>query len=234
MIQTVKAVITGDIVNSSRIREPSKLIRSLEFLLNEIDRHGHILPGFREIYKGDSFQVVCEPQQAIRTALLLRAGLIGGVYQLASPLARDDFLDEALDTRLGIGIGPVESLDPELSRAFGPAFTISGKRLQQITFDGLRILVSGGEPERDVHYEVICRLLDILILDWTEGAAQAVYLSLLDDATQIEVAGKLGITQPSVQSRLRTAQMDEIRRIISYFSYQFGNLEPSAKNHQTS
>jgi hypothetical protein len=159
--------------------------------------------------------------------------LIGGIYRLASPLATDDMLGEPIDTRLGIGIGPVESLDPELSRAFGPAFTLSGKGLQQISVEKLKILVSTGIADLDKHYEMICRLLDVLIHDWTEGAAQAVYLSFLSDATQVEVAGQLGLTQPSVQSRLKTAQMEELSRTIAYFSDQFGNLGPSARNDQT-
>jgi hypothetical protein len=232
-MQIKKAVITGDIVNSSRIGEPAKLIRSLDFLLKEIDDHGHLLPGFRQIFKGDSFQVVCEPQQAVRTTILLRAGLIGKVYRNVSPLVRDDVLSESLDARISVAINTVESMTEDLSRSFGNAFTLSGKRLQKISGESLRILISTGDPDRDPHFELICRLLDVVISDWTTGAAEAIYRSLLTGETQKEVAAWLQLSQPSVQSRLSTAHAHEIRQVIGYFSDQFGTLGASEQTDQT-
>ncbi|MEX0987235.1 MAG: hypothetical protein WD052_07135 [Bacteroidales bacterium] len=223
----MKAVITGDIVKSSYISEPAKLIKSLKLILNEMDQLGIIERRMWEIFRGDSFQLVTAPEKALLASLVLRSGLQGGVYRLAPPLIVEDMLNETMDVRLSIGIGAVGELSDHLSESYGAAFTISGKMLEYIARDELKLLITTTDESLNKHFEVICRLTDIIISDWSENSSQAVYRNLLMDETQQETAGFLGISQSSVQNRLKIAHLDEIHHILAYFEEQIGAFTAS-------
>lgn len=216
----MKAVITGDIVNSTYISDHAKMIRSLKLIMQRLLEHGYIDEGRWGIFRGDSFQLITEPQEALLTALILRSGFRGGVYRFASPLVVDDLLDESIDVRLAIGIGGIGEVTDPISESFGEAFTISGKMLESISEGELRLIVATPDEQLNVHFEMICRLMDIIINDWSENSSQAIFRNLLVGETQQETAGFLGISQSSVQNRLKIAHMDEIRYLLSYFEGQ--------------
>jgi len=220
----IQAVITGDIVGSTRINDPKRLIRSMEYLFNELDAHGCIVPGMWEIFKGDSFQLVADADRALEVSLLLRSGFRGMIYTLGNPLIADEMLQVPADARLGVGIGSVEHLEENLSRAYGEAFVLSGKQLQRLSEEKLCINVGVSDDDLARQLEMMCRLADVIIREWTANSAQAVYRMMLTGGTQGEVASFIGITQPSVQSRLQSAHFDEIRDLLSYFSDQIGKF----------
>ena len=220
----MKAVITGDIVNSTHISDPAKMIRSLKLVLQRLVEHGYVCAGMWGLFRGDSFQLVTEPVQALRTALILRSGFRGGVYRLASPLVVEDMLEECIDVRLGIGIGGVGAVSVPISESYGEAFTLSGKILETITGEVLRLIIVTPDAQLNVHFEMICRLTDILINGWSENSSQAVYRNLLVGETQRETAEFLGISQSSVQNRLKIAHMDEIHYLLSYFEGQISQI----------
>ncbi|MDF1572565.1 MAG: hypothetical protein P1P82_13225 [Bacteroidales bacterium] len=216
----MKAVITGDIVNSTYISDPAKMIRSLKLIMQRLVEHGYVRAGRWEIFRGDSFQLVTEPEKSLLIALILRSGFRGGVYRLASPLVVEDMLDESIDVRLSIGIGGVGEISDPISESYGEAFTLSGKMLESITDEGLRLIVVTPDAQLNVHFEMICRLTDIIINGWSENSSQAVYRNLLVGETQRETADFLGISQSSVQNRLKIAHMDEVRYLLNYFKDQ--------------
>lgn len=216
----MKAVITGDIVKSTYISDHAKMIRSLKLIMHRLVEHGFIRSSEWEIFWGDSFQLVTEPEKALLAALILRSGFRGGVYRLASPLVVEDMLDESIDVRLSIGIGGVGELTDPLSESYGEAFTLSGKMLEAMTGEGLRLTVVTPDAQLNRHFEMICRLMDIIINDWSENSSQAIFRNLLVGETQRETADFLGISQSSVQNRLKIAHIDEIHYLLSYFKDQ--------------
>lgn len=220
----MKAVITGDIVNSTHISDHGKMIRSVKLIMQRLVEHGYVGAGRWELFRGDSFQLITEPEHALVAALILRSGFRGGVYRLASPLVVEDMLDESIDVRLGIGIGSIGKLSDPISESYGEAFTLSGMMLETISDGELRIIVSTPDAQLNVHFEMICRLVDIIINDWSENSSQAIYRNLLVGETQRETAGFLGISQPSVQNRLKIAHMDEIHYLLSYFKDQISRI----------
>jgi hypothetical protein len=220
----MKAVITGDIVNSTYISDHAKMIRSLKLIVQRLVEYGYVRAGRWEIFRGDSFQLVTEPEKALLTALILRSGFRGGVYRLASSLVVEDMLDESIDVRLSIGIGGIGELSDPISESYGEAFTLSGKMLETITDEGLRLIVVTPDEQLNVHFEMICRLMDVIINDWSENSSQAIFRNLLVGETQWETADFLGISQSSVQNRLKIAHMDEIHYRVSYFKGQISQI----------
>lgn len=220
----MNAVITGDIVNSTNISNHAKMIRSLKWIMQQLVEYGYVPAHRWEIFLGDSFQVITETEQALHTALILRSGFRGGVYRLASPLVVGEMLEERIDVRLSIGIGGIGEISDPISESFGEAFTLSGKMLETITDEGLRLLVVTPDAQLNVHFEMVCRLVDVLINKWSENSSQAIFRNLLVGETQKETADFLGISQSSVQNRLKIAHMDEIRYLLSYFQGQISQI----------
>ncbi|MBK8581218.1 MAG: hypothetical protein IPL86_05075 [Flavobacteriales bacterium] len=80
-----------------------------------------------------------------------------------------------------------------------------------------RLSIQTPWPEVNDELEVVSKLLDALIGRWSPAASQAVLLSLLTDATQVEVSKKLGISQPAVHKRLGTASLDAVKAALGRF-----------------
>ncbi|MCA1747419.1 MAG: hypothetical protein LC655_06955, partial [Bacteroidales bacterium] len=167
----MKAVITGDIIKSTYISDHAKMIRSLKLIMQRLVEYGYVPAGSWQIFRGDSFQLVTEPEKALLAALILRSGLRGGVYRFASPLVVEEMLDESIDVRLSIGIGSVGELTDPISESYGEAFTLSGKMLETITDEGLRLIVVTPDEQLNAHFEMICRLMDVIINDWSENSS---------------------------------------------------------------
>ncbi|HKK62781.1 MAG TPA: hypothetical protein VJ951_09480 [Bacteroidales bacterium] len=220
----MKAVITGDIIKSTYISDHGKMIRSLKLIMQRLVEHEYIQADGWEIFRGDSFQLVTEPDKALVAALILRSGFRGGVYRFVSPLVVEDMLTESIDVRLSIGIGNVGYLSTNISESFGEAFMLSGKMLETITERGLQLMICTPDEQLNAHFEMICRLVDVVINDWSENSSQAIYRNLIAGETQRETAEFLGISQSSVQNRLKIAHIDEIHYFLNYFKSQISQL----------
>ncbi|MCF8225808.1 MAG: hypothetical protein K9J30_08005 [Bacteroidales bacterium] len=220
----MKAVITGDIVNSTHISDHGKMIRSVKLIMERMVEYGFVPDKKWEIFRGDSFQLVTEPLQALKAALTVRSGFRGGVYRFVSPLVVEDMLEDCIDVRLSIGIGGIGELSDPISESYGEAFTLSGKMLETITEEGLRLNIATPDEQLNTHFEMVCRLLNVIINDWSENSSQAIYRNLLVGETQRETADFLGIAQSSVQNRLKIGHIDEIHYLLSYFENKISQI----------
>lgn len=139
----IYAVITGDIVKSSKYRdEPyrEKLISVLKESFNSTEK---ILPKVLYapfyIFSGDSFQgVLTEPGLALNAAIIIRTALHFGfkLKQQRYPL----------DARIAVGIGKIDFLPDKPAEGDGDAFRLSGRNLNKIKGDQ-RLLVRTPWPE---------------------------------------------------------------------------------------
>lgn len=114
------AVLTGDLVGSRALSADrlAKARGALELAARDVAAwEPELALGALEFFRGDSWQfALARPHRFLRVALFLRARL--------KALGRD------LDTRIGVGLGPFERLDPErISRSTGEAFVRSGAAL---------------------------------------------------------------------------------------------------------
>jgi len=215
-----QAVLTGDVINSTGIGDHDKLIKSMKHVLNEVSEQGLIKKDQWAFFGGDSFQVVTGPGEGLKVALILRAAFRGGIYRYFSPLVLDEVLDSVFDVRISIGLGETGEIPGILTEAFGEAFILSGEMLKIISKGDLRLLITTSDKALNEHLEILCILADPYIRGWSEKSSQAVYRKLLLNETQEESAAFFGISQPSMQHRLKIARLDEIEALDRYYRNQ--------------
>lgn len=191
------AVITGDIVKSSKLTaaELEKLPGVIAEALGRVPAvcpPGTEIPAF-SIFRGDSFQILTPPDCALKTLILVRAGL-----RTAYPKR----LANAVDVRSAIAIGRVEKIAGNITESIGEAFTLSGHLLDKMPRNRQTIFTSG-EENRDKELNTALSLADEIIRKWTAGQAELVKY-LMKNASQVEISAKTGISQPSARSKIKT------------------------------
>lgn len=183
-------IITGDIVGSRKVKDSWLL--SLKTALKVVSEQNSKW----EIYRGDSFQVEVEPEQAIKTAAYLKACIR---------------VNKPADVRMGIGIGEVKSKRKKLSESSGDAFINSG-----VAFDGLKqakvnLAVKTESGDFDEEINILIKLSLIAMDSWGVVAAEMVKLALENEnVVQSELASISGRTQSSVSEALKRAHYSEI------------------------
>jgi hypothetical protein len=126
-------------------------------------------------------------------------------------------LGERLELKICEGVGPVEFAQDHLRESDGTAFrtamdgNAAMKRNQR-----LRIIT--GDTELNSEFELTCSFMDILIHDWSDEQAEAMFLNLTGK-NQMEISQILGISQPAVNRRLKAAHFDTIHKFINRFEY---------------
>lgn len=185
-------VLTGDLVASRKAGRPEvdAAMQALSDAAADFGRdHGHDLRFTR--FRGDGWQVlVPDANLALEATLFLAARLRATGGQI--------------DTRISIGIGPVDTPGSrDLSDASGPAFFTSGDHLEKI---GRRQRLHIAGVDVGPWHVAVIDLLDHILAGWSAPQAEAVALALRSDApTQDDIAAELGITRQAVQSRLAGA-----------------------------
>ncbi|MDN3526168.1 hypothetical protein QWY79_12920 [Halomonas sabkhae] len=202
MTQAV-AVLTGDIIDSRGLDDSQALFAVLDETLERLAR-AH--DGRFERFRGDGFQLALpEPAAALEAAVMLRAGLIRQGQ------------DQRWDARIAIAVGE-DDWQPEapLAAADGPVFVASGQGLDNMAED-THLSLTRPDAEPDPGLELLLRYVDELIEGWTTHAAEISHLRLWHDESQQALARRLGIRQPSVHKRLRTARWALLGDTLAYF-----------------
>src|SRR5690606_30124056 len=107
------AVITGDIINSTKV-DPKIWLPVLKNVLNQAGTS----PKEWEIYRGDSFQLfIKDPLLALTIAIQIKAAIK---------------TIKSLDVRMAVGIGNIEHTSNQVTEANGPAFIYSGERFESL------------------------------------------------------------------------------------------------------
>ncbi len=205
------AVLTGDIVGSSRLRgkDPGAgdlLDHAAAGVKAAFPEAGW--SGF-SVFRGDSWQVCLgNARCALSVALYLRVWL----------RASDPDLTPPLDTRVAIAIGRVDKMPGgSVLRGEGPAFELSGALLDALS-DPVA-LAMGGLPFASEWVSASIGLMDYVISQWTPLQARAV-LGALEGKKQ-EAIGELWsppISQQSVAMHLRRAGWTRIEATLQAFS----------------
>lgn len=203
----IKAVITGDLVKSSRIKDAdmAPVINSLKNTFKEINIQLLNGKGSFEIFRGDSFQgLIPNPGLALLVSIIIRAHLrryepskVQGQDKLNKPI-----LNAYSDARIAIGVGEISHKANRISESQGDAFEKSGRALDALKPDNERLSIV--TPWEDINSELTieCKLADAIISRWTATTAEAMFHYLLYNRNQLELATLLKITQPGVHKRL--------------------------------
>ncbi len=211
----IYAVITGDIINSSRIREGDRenLLKELKHSFYEInERLIREVKTPVEMYRGDSFQMVIKkPDQALLISLIIRAKLRG----ITTSQKKEGV--NYWDARISIGIGGIDYEAEKIVESDGEAFQLSGRGLDDMR-KKQRLSIYTIWPEVNDEMEVACALSDVIVNRWTVSQAKVIYPYLLENKTQQELAEEFEITQGAISQRLTEAgNMDAMKLFIKRF-----------------
>ena len=204
MAVTVKkaAVITGDVVNSSRLtsNERKKLLKCLSRFFEQANK---LFPDFKaEQFRGDSIQAVLtnNRSKALQTALILQSYLISEDYNI----------------RLAVGVGEINFTGTSIVTSDGSAFQMSGPLVDELKKRNELLGIAIANPIFNDEWQVHTTALNYLIERWTKQQAEAIHLQL-QNLKQEEIAGKLKISQPSVHQRLQAAGWPVINKVLQRF-----------------
>lgn len=201
-----QAVITGDIVNFTKL-SPTKrkeLIKQTEILLKTwIEKKENA-----EIFRGDSYQVLFnDTLEAITKSLQLICW-----FKKHSDEKNKIFLS----TRISIGVGEVSYRGKNVLNSDGEAFHLSGRNFDALKDDQF-LSVHTNDIAKNKGIEIILNFVNKYIANWTIAQAEVIFL-LLEGKTQQETAEALSLSQPSVNSRLKSAGWKEFEPAIRYIA----------------
>jgi hypothetical protein len=222
------AIITGDLIGSSKYGPGQRetAIRTLKQTLEEEREPGAKTVLRYEMYRGDSAQIeVLQVEKALALAILLRAALKkmpygpkdgdtgAGKHAGKAPAVSGR---SYADIRLAVGIGEAAFGQARVVEADGEAYRLSGRTLDAMKKKGQKLIIQSAEETFNQEYEVQCKLLDVIIDKWSTAAAEVVFW-LLKGLKDIEIAEHLGISQPAVSFRKKTAGWEAINLMIQGF-----------------
>jgi hypothetical protein len=192
------SILTGDIVNSRKIKQPEEWLNAIKKVFNQVGKETKTW----EIFKGDYFQLeVKDVSEVISIALRLKST----VKKI-----------KGLDVRMAIGIGEKSYDAPRISEANGEAFINSGE-----LFEGLKkntLAIKSPWQDLDDEMNLHLDLASLTMNSWTINSAEIIAMSLeMQNATQTELAGQLGISQGRVSERQKRAGYEEIIKMENRF-----------------
>jgi len=209
------AVLTGDLVRSSRLTSDQSR-EAMDGLKSAAIAFGTVFPGsisgVMDTFRHDSWQLLLNnPVFAFRAALFLRCSL----KMKSSSGIR-------FDTRISIGIGPVDFVaENRVSDSRGIAFTLSGRSLdgmknEHLAFDG------SFADANDWHDVSLCvvPLLDCVVTDWTpveSGAVSAALLGKTQGETADYLLAKKGVapTRQAIGDSLSRAHWGTVHDVLA-------------------
>jgi len=204
------AVLTGDIVKSTELSsneldEVRQHVTDVAMLVGKWKRG--LVKGKLEFFRGDAWQMLAtEPAYALRVAVYMRAYLRA----------------KSADTRLAVGIGPIETIVPNrISLSSGPAFVISGHALDEMPGrHHMAVSVDPDDGERPVWLRMAFEVCDSLVDDLSPRQAELIALSLHPDKPTHEQIAKMvrpKVDRPVVTKTLLRANARLFDSVISVF-----------------
>lgn len=202
----IRAVITADIVNSTRIRKPleKKISDKLNLLLTSY---------VYEFYRGDSFQVFLQdPGEALRITLLCRTATIGlAEEKMPTP-----------DIRASIGIGEAASVVKKLNTAKGEAFLLSGRNFDAMKPES-RLQIHTSNLLANEGLYIVSMYIDAIFKNLTDKQAQVIF-ELLQGKTQQAVAKKFKRTKSTINQHVAAGRWNEIEKLLIQYERIIAHL----------
>jgi hypothetical protein len=206
------AVVSGELAPGSRVSDEQfskipDLIRASFQAVNRLVAGSGKLS--YEIIRMDEFLGLSEsPLNCIRSVIMLFA---------AFRFLSHKELKERLDLKICVGIGPVEFAQDHLRESDGTAFrTATDGNAKMKRNQRIRIITTNKDLNEE--FELSCSFMDIMIHDWSDEQAEAMFLNLTGK-NQMEISQMLGISQPAVNRRLKAAHFDTIHKFINRFEH---------------
>ncbi len=196
----MKAVITGDIINSRKVAS-GLWLEDLKQVLNAYGSE----PKDWEIYRGDSFQLVLAAEKALEAALIIKATI--KQYK-------------ELDVRMAIGLGEMEYIAEKITESNGTAFINSGECFEELKKQTLGIKT----PWKDFNssFNLLFSFVLMVADNWTSTSAEILKKALENpEFNQSQLAQALNRkSQSSISASLKRAGYEEIKNMIAFYKQQ--------------
>jgi GTP cyclohydrolase III len=199
----MKAVITGDIINSRKV-DSSVWLKTLRELLQGYGNE----PENWEIYRGDSFQLITDGMEALEIALIIKSAIRK---------------HKPLDVRMAIGIGEIEYHSKKITESNGTAFINSGEQFQELKKHTLAIK----SPNKEFNniFNIIFQLMMLFANNWTPSTSEIIKLALKDESlSQNQLANKLNKSQSTISAALKRGGYDETMNVINLYKSELKKL----------
>lgn len=208
--QKIYAVLTGDVVSSSKVKKSQKeqLSDTLKKSFSKIERftESPVYPAF-EIFRGDSFQgVLGDPSQALKSAIHIRAML---------RMNQPDKVTSNWDARIAVGIGTIDYLENNATEGDGTAYRNSGPALDEQRGDE-RMTIRTPWDSVNNEMQTECALMDAIVAKWSPPQAEII-IKLLDGMVQEAIAKELGISQAAVHYRTKSAGWFAVEKFLNRY-----------------
>lgn len=191
------AVLTGDIINSRKVNSEDWLPKLKDYFIkvtNNVEKW--------EIYRGDSFQLQINVEEALITAICIKA-LIK--------------TNPKIDVRISIGIGDVSFKGKKVIESYGTAFINSGEAFEKLKNNTL--IIKTPFKEIDNYFNPIFKLLSFIIDNWKPVTSETIFYALMNrDLLQKEIAERLEKDKTTVNRALKRGAYEEIIEIIDLFN----------------
>jgi hypothetical protein len=204
------AVLTGDIIGSSRLR--SRQLESVRSSLIDavavVRRWKRGLVKGPEFFRGDGWQLLLsDPALAMRVGIFLRASLLAG---------------GVADSRVATGLGAGEEAPSRrVALATGQAFVLSGRALDGMTrYSSMTIEMPKSSGPLADWMPVIGHLCGALIDQWTRRQAEIVCVAINPkepDYERVAQSLKPAVSKQAVAKGLNGANWHVIREAIHRF-----------------
>jgi len=212
------AVVAGELAPDTRVsdekysRVPDLIRASFQAVNRLVPEQGKLK---YEIIRMDEFLALSEsPISSMRSVIMLFS---------AFRFLSFKELSEKLELQICEGIGPVEFAQEHLRESDGTAFRSATAGLEQMKRNQ-RLGVLTSETGLNGEFELACSFMDIIIRNWSDEQAEAMFLNLTGK-NQVEISQLLGISQPAVNRRLKAAHSDTVQKFITRFETLIENIE---------
>ena len=199
------SVITGDIVGSGQLAA-ADYQTVIQHLSNTLTRLNAADLPTAEIFRGDSFQLVCHSPFAIHAALQLKLAMtaVGSAV------------------RLSIARGPIEQLTDTLAQSRGTALTSAGHQLDKMRHD-LWQMQDLLQPLTHAEQLLLqsCAI-HLAQLTQRQAAVLQAYLQQNQPSHQ-QLASYFAVSRVNITNLLKQAQYDLICAIEQYFATRISN-----------
>lgn len=206
------SIITGDIVRSQSVSDPSVWMDPLKEVFLSLGES----PKDWQVYRGDSFQLEVATEQSLRIAIVIKSII-------------KKLNIKKLDVRLAIGVGQEEeNRNNVISESSGDAFVYSGTLLDELKDENVHLGIR--TPWKGVNDELnmMFSLALVIMNSWTSKTAEVSELLFrIPGITQTEIAEKLGIAQSTVNERIKRGAVHEIIQLERYYRKKFTEMYTS-------
>ncbi|WP_336129100.1 SatD family protein [Mesoflavibacter sp. CH_XMU1422-2] len=197
------AVLTGDIINS-RQGQTSLWLNQLKSTLNLYGQ----TPKDWEIFRGDSFQLKTNPENALYIALHIKA-----VIKQVKPY----------DVRIAIGLGEQSYNSKTISESNGTAFVNSGEGFESLKKQTLTVVSENKKWDNTIN--IMINLALLTANSWSNTVAKVISTVIENpEKNQNEIALLLGKSQSTISEALKRGGYEEIMQLNAFYKEQILNL----------